>query len=687
MPIVIKQADFKVRKPSDGTYNNIDVVSDGLTSEKVAAITAAGTTQVGNVNTAGTTQIAAVNAAGTTQVGNVETAGSTQIAAVNAAGADQIDAVEDKGEEVLASIPDDYTELSEEVSTLNSALEDLNTVLDYQNIVTAEIEQYSINSTTGKNTSSSYTAYYRTGGFYQPTHIKATSTRGTLSTTVYFYAAADVDTFISATSGVDNLDEDITYPQGAAYVRVAGFVRNNPDNPLNLSAVTVLMTLDAEHSHNKINDIETDITKINSKLEAADINNVVASFVDTEEPYNLIPSNITWTANAQISPTDGTVGTYSGRYCSGYIPIDATKQYLWLYVAVIHKEYDVDTGTYTSETIQPFANYQYAFYKEDYSFVASTSETADRVKVIPATAKYIRVTVANQNAIKFARLIYASGVSDNAPTIGQFPYKKIPKEDYQMPLTGFENFKMVCFGDSLTHGDLTGNDNGLSYVDYASQDLNAKLYNVGFGSSCAAKTGESVSGTGLFAFWNLCDCITSSDSNVWDDLDSWAASGNTTYAEHLETLKAIEWNKINAISILYGANDWVSNIPVGDEYSIDTTKYDGAIAYGISKLLTAFPHLQVMILSPFYRERTINNDTITSDEANTAGLTMPDYADSLKNVQKGLHITVVDSGNWNFNSKTIHVLTIDGTHPITDIGKFRLGHLVANAIKANLSPI
>ena len=73
----------------------------------------------------GTARISAVNdvsAAGTTQVGNVNSAGRAQTAAVNSAGAAQVQAVQAKGTEVIGSIPPDYSDLSDEVSDLNNAL-------------------------------------------------------------------------------------------------------------------------------------------------------------------------------------------------------------------------------------------------------------------------------------------------------------------------------------------------------------------------------------------------------------------------------------------------------------------------------------------------------------------------------------------------------------------------------------
>lgn len=548
--------------------------------------------------------------------------------------------------------------------------------------ITPEIELYSINSTTGANTSSSYSVYYRTGGFYRPSHIKASSTRGTLKTRIYYYSGKTTDTFISASDFISNLDADVSYPVGANYVRISGFVDGSPDDPINLSAITVKMKLLADSVPTNITVLDDEVTAIQNELNSYDFENMVDSYVDTDVPYNLIPSNLTWEANKRVG-IDGSIVNLNGEYASDYIPVSPSGNYLLVYNTIIHKEHDASTGTNTSTTITPLNRYQYAFYTADKTFVASTSPTSDYAKKIPETARYVRVTASAGDRIKYARLIYVNSANPSVITLGQMEYKKIPNEDFQKPLTGYENFEMVCFGDSITHGDLTGNDDGLSYVDYASHNLNAKLYNVGFGSSTAARV--NLTGNGLFCFTNLCDCIVSDDPDVWDDLDTWASSGNETFAPHLARLKAIDWSKINAVSILYGANDWASNVPVGSDYNTTPTNYDGGIAYGIVKLLTKYPHLQIMILSPFYRQRTVSNVLYKSDDPNGAGLNMDDYANSLHNVQKTLHVPVVDSKNWCINYINILTLAPDGTHPRSDLGVQRLGSLFTNAVKANLS--
>lgn len=105
MAVTLKHVKMKIKDATSGEYDSVDILSDGTTAERVAAINSAATTQIENVNSAGTTQ-----------VGNVNTAGATQIAAVQA-----------KGVETIESIPDDYTELSEEVTELKSAIDSMET--------------------------------------------------------------------------------------------------------------------------------------------------------------------------------------------------------------------------------------------------------------------------------------------------------------------------------------------------------------------------------------------------------------------------------------------------------------------------------------------------------------------------------------------------------------------------------
>lgn len=79
--------------------------------------------------------LTAIGSAGTTQVGNVNTAGNTQVGNVNTAGTTQVGLVQAKGADVIASIPSDYSELSDDVSNLKNHVDDLEDALNHGSVV------------------------------------------------------------------------------------------------------------------------------------------------------------------------------------------------------------------------------------------------------------------------------------------------------------------------------------------------------------------------------------------------------------------------------------------------------------------------------------------------------------------------------------------------------------------------
>lgn len=84
------------------------------------------------------TAVAAIQTAGDAEIADIAAAGTTQVGLVAAEGATQIAAVDEKGDEVLESIPEDYTALTEEVEGLKNAFDAF--VCDMDTVI-ARIEQ------------------------------------------------------------------------------------------------------------------------------------------------------------------------------------------------------------------------------------------------------------------------------------------------------------------------------------------------------------------------------------------------------------------------------------------------------------------------------------------------------------------------------------------------------------------
>lgn len=402
--------------------------------------------------------------------------------------------------------------------------------------------------------------------------------------------------------------------------------------------------------------------------------------VNTTRPYNLIPTNCVITPLSAIRYGNGEVVADATRCVTDYIPIDATKGYICNCAKVLNRSYNETTQTYDTDGLNPLVLRYMAFYDEEKKFVATSSANDSISKVIPETAKYIRVTIASPDLAGSAVLIY--GNYDAIPNVRYIRHRLTSVSPDVSPNTGFEDFKMVMFGDSITQGDLYIDNGGVSYVDYANDILHSNIINVGFGGTRMSHNGAS-GDTVYFSFDNLCDAIV---TNTWTDQES-GISTQPTFDVNLAKLKAIDWDTVDAIGLLYGANDWASNTPISSTYELNSGTYNGACAYGLDKLLTAYPHLQVILFTPMFREKTLGDESTSSDHANTANLTMADYGESLKVVQNVMHCALVDSGKtFGMNKYNIHLYTIDGTHPRTNMAQNRLGYLFAQAIQQWISP-
>lgn len=133
MPITIKTGSLKFKDPDTEKYVGIDVAAETKASQQLASIEAAGEAQVASITQNGEaqmaditengeSQMADITQNGQTQMANITQNGQTQVAAIQTAGQAQVSNIETKGAETLDSIPDDYTDLYNDVGVLKSAI-------------------------------------------------------------------------------------------------------------------------------------------------------------------------------------------------------------------------------------------------------------------------------------------------------------------------------------------------------------------------------------------------------------------------------------------------------------------------------------------------------------------------------------------------------------------------------------
>lgn len=235
----------------------------------------------------GTEQVAAVNSAGTTQTGNVNTAGATQVAAVQA-----------KGEEVLDSIPEDYTTLSNDVSDLKSSF---NAVADVTVIETGETTTTNIRADlTWEDGNMNLSGGVGTGTDKRHSNKIAVAEGDTIAyqnaNFVFNYVTAfNGDTAVSD-KGVINVNS-YTVPSGVTHVVLSEFTSRGTAAILHTTTVYTVKNI-----------YEDDIEEANTALE------------DTKALSIAEETSVTW-ERGKYKAADGSTGSQSGLNYSSAIPV------------------------------------------------------------------------------------------------------------------------------------------------------------------------------------------------------------------------------------------------------------------------------------------------------------------------------------------------------------------------------
>ena len=228
---------------------------------------------------------------------------------------------------------------------------------------------------------------------------------------------------------------------------------------------------------------------------------------------------------------------------------------------------------------------------------------------------------------------------------------------------------VVCLGDSIF-----GLERGATSIPSLLASLSgAKVYNCALGGTRAGgRSGSSSTITKWrkFDFVALTNAIVAGDYS--EQVASLDATGVPDYFAPLfnTTLPSIDFSKVDVVIINYGGNDYTGGNEIGSiSGTIDADTYLGGLYTGITNLLTAFPNLRFLLVSPPYKY--FLTDGVWSSDSdirtyNTHNDTLGDFADSLKELQIAFHSPLCDLYNnlgINKYNYPIWFNSGDGSHP------------------------
>lgn len=177
------------------------------------------------------------------------------------------------------------------------------------------------------------------------------------------------------------------------------------------------------------------------------------------------------------------------------------------------------------------------------------------------------------------------------------------------------NRRLVLFGDSImTTYDQTAN----AYIEnILAPVLEAQVVNCAIGgTTMALRTDPNFSALSMAA---LAEAIV---SNSWTAQDA-AAVAIPAAATPLGRLKAISWPDVQTVVIAFGTNDYAAEQkPLGTITDTTGATFRGAINAVVDKLLTAWPHLQIVFQTPIYRDRFEGGPNAASGTGSISGMTL-----------------------------------------------------------------
>ena len=246
----------------------------------------------------------------------------------------------------------------------------------------------------------------------------------------------------------------------------------------------------------------------------------------------------------------------------------------------------------------------------------------------------------------------------------------------------FDGKILACIGDSIT-------ENG-DWPSRVATKLGLTAYNYGFGGCRMGKHSLTTQGViyNKMCFFNLARYI---NTGVYTEL---IAAADALYAENGDdnrvqaaAFAATDWSTVDYICVAFGTNDFQGDVPIGtiaDNLSDGSTFY-GAINYAIQQILSVYPHIKIMFVSPMWRQRQASGDNKDSNNyPNNNGAYLYDFADAVINAANRQQLSAFDLyRNSGVNQYNYSTYLVDGLHPTTGVGYQLVADKIGSFIASN----
>lgn len=176
----------------------------------------------------------------------------------------------------------------------------------------------------------------------------------------------------------------------------------------------------------------------------------------------------------------------------------------------------------------------------------------------------------------------------------------------------------------------------------------ATVYNIGFDKtymSCKNTVFDEGYPNDAFGLYWLTKAITLQDYTLMDNNIDAFSKEDSGAADTLKTLKGIDMDKVDVLTIMYDAQDYLDTRIITSPYDLtDIGTCTGALTQSLTMLQQAYPHIRIIVMSPAFACFVDENgeEQLGSTYKNRLGF-LSDYMIAYKNIAVENGVSFIDN--------------------------------------------